>query len=151
VLHTLLLAYRYLYPLLSLILNDINLIPVIGSEERENWLSKGRKKKSMYPRLIRAICLCLLACLLASIPIVLGNDGVNVGVTGDVGKDGAVSVGKLRASADVAFSNGDVDNAINILGKVIELEPKNENNFYKRFRFYIRQHKYKEALQDLNR
>ena len=76
---------------------------------------------------------------------------MNVGVTGDVGKDGTVSVGKLRASADVAFSNGDVDNAINILGKVIELEPKNENNFYKRFRFYIRQHKYKEALQDLNR
>ena len=102
--------------------------------------------------MIRTFCICLLAWLVASIPAVVGSDtGVNVGVTGDVGKDGTVSVGKLRASADVAFSNGDVDNAINILGKVIELEPKNENNFYKRFRFYIRQHKYKEALQDLNR
>jgi len=106
------------------------------------------RKREMF----RAFCICLLAWLVASIPAVAGNDaGLNVGVNGEVGKDGAVSVGKLRASADVAFSNGDVDNAISILGKVIELEPKNENNFYKRFRFYVRQHKFKEALQDLNR
>jgi tetratricopeptide (TPR) repeat protein len=30
------------------------------------------------------------------------------------------------------------------------MEPKNENNFYKRFRVYLRQQKLKEALADLN-
>lgn len=34
--------------------------------------------------------------------------------------------------------------------QVIELEPKNEINFYKRFRVYLRQQKLKEALADLN-
>jgi DnaJ homolog subfamily C member 3 len=35
-------------------------------------------------------------------------------------------------------------------GKVIEMEPKNESNFYRRFRVYLRQQKLKEALADLN-
>lgn len=30
------------------------------------------------------------------------------------------------------------------------MEPQNENNFYKRFRVYLRQQKLKEALADLN-
>jgi DnaJ family protein C protein 3 len=30
------------------------------------------------------------------------------------------------------------------------MEPKNENNFYKRYRVFMRQQKYKEALADLN-
>jgi tetratricopeptide (TPR) repeat protein len=30
------------------------------------------------------------------------------------------------------------------------MEPKNENNFYKRFRVFLRQQKLKEALTDLN-
>lgn len=30
------------------------------------------------------------------------------------------------------------------------MEPLNENNFYKRFRVYLRQQKLKEALADLN-
>ena len=34
--------------------------------------------------------------------------------------------------------------------KVIEMEPTNEQNFYKRFRVYLRQQKFKEALADLN-
>lgn len=60
------------------------------------------------------------------------------------------SVGKLRASADVAFTNGDIDQALKIWSKVIEMEPKNESNFYRRFRVYLRQQKYREALSDLN-
>ena len=60
------------------------------------------------------------------------------------------SVGKIRASADLAFSKGDVDQALKLLTKVIELEPKNEMNFYKRFRIYLKQSKYREALADLN-
>ena len=59
-------------------------------------------------------------------------------------------VGKIRASADLAFSKGDVDQALKLLTKVIELEPKNEMNFYKRFRIYLKQSKYREALADLN-
>lgn len=30
------------------------------------------------------------------------------------------------------------------------MEPANDTNFYKRFRVYLRQQKYKEALADLN-
>lgn len=30
------------------------------------------------------------------------------------------------------------------------MEPQNENNFYKRFRVFLRQQKLKEALNDLN-
>jgi tetratricopeptide (TPR) repeat protein len=30
------------------------------------------------------------------------------------------------------------------------MEPKNDSNFYKRFRIYLRQQKLKEALADLN-
>ena len=60
------------------------------------------------------------------------------------------SVGKIRASADLAFSKGDVDQSLKLLTKVIELEPKNEMNFYKRFRIYLKQSKYREALADLN-
>ena len=34
--------------------------------------------------------------------------------------------------------------------QVISIEPQNENNFYKRFRVFLRQQKIKEALADLN-
>lgn len=60
------------------------------------------------------------------------------------------SVGKLRSAAEVAFSKGDVDQALRLWGQVIGLEPQNENNFYKRFRVYLRQQKLKEALSDLS-
>lgn len=33
---------------------------------------------------------------------------------------------------------------------MIDLEPSNDGNFYKRFRVYLRQNKLKEALADLN-
>jgi len=60
------------------------------------------------------------------------------------------SVGKIRSSADLAFSKGEIDQALKLWTEVIKLEPKNENNFYKRFRVYLRQQKYREALADLN-
>lgn len=60
------------------------------------------------------------------------------------------SVGKIRSSADAAFSKGEIDQALKLWTEVIKLEPKNENNFYKRFRVYLRQQKYREALADLN-
>lgn len=34
--------------------------------------------------------------------------------------------------------------------QVIEIEPNNDSNYYKRFRLYLRQQKFKEALADLN-
>jgi len=64
--------------------------------------------------------------------------------------DGVQSVGKLRSSAEVAYSKGEVDQALQLWEKVIKLEPKNEQNYYKRFRIYLRQQKLKEALADLN-
>ena len=60
------------------------------------------------------------------------------------------SVGKLRSSAEVAFSKGEVEQALQLWEKVIKLEPNNEQNYYKRFRIYLRQQKLKEALSDLN-
>lgn len=60
------------------------------------------------------------------------------------------SVGKLRSSAEVAFSKGDVEQALKLWTQVISLEPNNESNFYKRFRVYLRQNKLKEAISDLS-
>lgn len=40
--------------------------------------------------------------------------------------------------------------AISLLSKLIELEPKNERNFYKRFRAYLSERKYSHALTDLS-
>lgn len=60
------------------------------------------------------------------------------------------SVGKMRSAADVFFTNGQLDQAVDMWSKVIMLEPSNDANFYKRFRVYLRQQKLKEALADLN-
>lgn len=60
------------------------------------------------------------------------------------------SVGKVRAAADLAFSKGESEKAAQLWGKVIELEPENEQNYYKRFRVYLRMQKHKEALRDLD-
>lgn len=35
--------------------------------------------------------------------------------------------------------------------QVIELEPKNERNFYKRFRVFLSKRRYAEAISDLSR
>lgn len=60
------------------------------------------------------------------------------------------SLGKIRSSAELAFSKGEVENALKLWGQVIAMEPSNDGNFFKRFRVYLRQSKLKEALADLN-
>jgi tetratricopeptide (TPR) repeat protein len=60
------------------------------------------------------------------------------------------SVGKVRSSAEVAFSQGNIDEALKLWAKVIGLEPNNADNYYKRFRVYLRNQKLKEALADLS-
>ena len=69
-----------------------------------------------------------------------------------VGVDGTtapLSVGKLRASADQASTSNDFDLSLK-LWAIIGMEPSNDVNYYKRFRIYLKQQKYKEALSDLN-
>lgn len=60
------------------------------------------------------------------------------------------SVGKLRSNAEVLFSEKQYDKALEMWSKVIAMEPDNDSNYYKRFRVYLTQQKYKEALADLN-
>ena len=62
----------------------------------------------------------------------------------------ATNVGKIRSAAEAALSKGEVDQSLKLWNQVIDAEPGNESNFYKRFRVYLRQQKYKEALSDLN-
>ena len=59
------------------------------------------------------------------------------------------SVPKLRSDGDMAFAKGDMKKAKKLFSKVIKLEPKNERNYYKRFRVYLKERAYAEALQDL--
>ena len=60
------------------------------------------------------------------------------------------SVGKVRSGAELAFSKGDIEGALKMWSQVIAMEPNNDANFFKRFRVFLRQNKYKEALADLN-
>ncbi|KAJ1434639.1 hypothetical protein B484DRAFT_326005 [Ochromonadaceae sp. CCMP2298] len=60
------------------------------------------------------------------------------------------SIGKLRSGAELAFSKGETEQALQLWEKVIAMEPNNDSNYYKRYRVYIRQLKLKEALSDLN-
>jgi len=59
-------------------------------------------------------------------------------------------IGKLRSSAETAFASGKSEQALELFSKVIQLEPKNERNYYKRFRVYLSQRKYREAIKDLS-
>ncbi|CAM9152444.1 unnamed protein product [Heterosigma akashiwo] len=61
----------------------------------------------------------------------------------------AKDAGKLRASAETAFASGESEQALLLFSKVIQIEPKNERNYYKRFRVYLSQRKYREAVSDL--
>jgi tetratricopeptide (TPR) repeat protein len=70
--------------------------------------------------------------------------------TGDHGEHSTESVGKLRSSAELAFSNGENEQSLRLWEDVIKLEPDNDSNYYKRYRVYLRQQKLKEALNDLN-
>ncbi len=60
------------------------------------------------------------------------------------------NVGKLRYAADLHFTKGEFDNSIQVWSKVIAMEPENDANYYKRFRVYLKQMKYREALADLS-
>ena len=62
----------------------------------------------------------------------------------------APSIGKLRSSAEVLFTKGELDKSVEMWSKVIAMEPENDANYYKRFRVYLRQQKLKEALSDLS-
>lgn len=64
--------------------------------------------------------------------------------------DAQQSIGKLRSGAELAFSNGETEQALKLWEEVISLEPDNDSNYYKRYRVYLRQQKLKEALADLN-
>ena len=64
--------------------------------------------------------------------------------------DAQQSIGKLRSGAELAFSNGETEQALKLWEEVITLEPDNDSNYYKRYRVYLRQQKLKEALADLN-
>ncbi|CCI47740.1 unnamed protein product [Albugo candida] len=58
-------------------------------------------------------------------------------------------ISKLRIAAENAFADGSHDKAIDLISKLIELEPKNERNYFKRYRAYLSQRKYNSALNDL--
>ncbi|TYZ58216.1 hypothetical protein PybrP1_006444 [[Pythium] brassicae (nom. inval.)] len=68
---------------------------------------------------------------------------------GDDPAEAQESVSKVRVAAENAFAGGDMKKAISLLSKLIELEPKNERNFYKRYRAYLSERKYSHALSDL--
>ena len=51
----------------------------------------------------------------------------------------------------MAFAKGDAKKAEQFYTKVIKLEPKNERNYFKRYRSALRQRKYKEGLADLRK
>lgn len=76
------------------------------------------------------LALVLLACVLGEVDV-------------------QVNVGKLRSSAEAAFSEGRPDESLKLWAQVIAAEPDNHSNYYKRFRVYLRKLKYKEAVADL--
>ena len=58
---------------------------------------------------------------------------------GRAGGKQSKNVGKLRSAGDLAFSKGDAKKAEQFFSKVIKLEPKNERNYFKRYRAALRQ------------
>ena len=63
-------------------------------------------------------------------------------------------ISKLRSKADSEFVSGKrngVKNALKLLNKVCKLEPDNHQNFYKRYRVYLRLKKQEKALSDLRK
>jgi DnaJ homolog subfamily C member 3 len=99
----------------------------------------------------RVLVLCLYSCLLYWCGTLLVSVAATTPTTTNTAEHSneALSVGKLRAAADLQFSTGDFDQSIQSWGKVIQIEPNNESNYYKRFRVFLRQQKLKEALADL--
>ncbi len=61
------------------------------------------------------------------------------------------NVGKIRSAADQALAKGDVEQSLKFWNQVIDLEPNNESNYYKRFRVLLRQQKVPAAINDLTK
>jgi tetratricopeptide (TPR) repeat protein len=97
----------------------------------------------MFPKYIQANCFLYKVLLYA---LFLTND---IFLIASESNTDTHSIGKLRSSAELAFSKGEVDQSLNLWEQVIQLEPNNDSNYYKRYRVYIRQQKLKEALSDL--
>ena len=89
------------------------------------------------------LLLCLVLCLST------GTAAAKKGKS--KGKGGKNSVNKLRSAGDVAASKGDIKKAVAFYSQVIKLEPKNERNYYKRYRASLRGKLYSEALVDLRK
>ena len=85
--------------------------------------------------------------------------------------DETLPVGKLRAAADAAFSKGDMDQSLKLWQQVsafcipylayvfhvaslylqvLDAEPENPSNYYKRFRVHLRQKNLNGAVSDLS-
>lgn len=62
----------------------------------------------------------------------------------------ALSAGKLRASAEEAFSQGQTVEAIDFLQQAIELEPENALNHHKLYKVRHRSRQFMEALKDIS-
>ena len=92
----------------------------------------------------------MLAVILRVLFLVCISDFTSAGGAGGKAGEKRESVGKMRSSAEVAMSEGDVNSALQLWEKVIKMEPRNEQNYFKRFRLFLRQQKFKEALADLN-
>eukprot|EP00953_Heterococcus_sp_UTEX-ZZ885_P015441 8695-Heterococcus_DN1.PRE.3 len=62
----------------------------------------------------------------------------------------AQTTNELRSKAESLLSEGDVAQALDLFDAVVLLEPKNERNYYKRFRAHLKNASYKEAISDLS-
>lgn len=70
-------------------------------------------------------------------------------VVSNENQDNKTSINKLKLKADTLFTNNQFDEAAKVWEEVISLEPENEQNYYKRFRIFLKLQKYKEAISDL--
>ena len=61
-----------------------------------------------------------------------------------------MSPGKLRASAEEAFSQGNTDEAISFLQQAISLEPDSATNHHRLYKIRHRSRQYMEALKDIS-
>lgn len=60
------------------------------------------------------------------------------------------SAGKLRARGDNAFFSGNLQEALKYFTAAIRAEPDNAENYYKRYRVYLRQQNNRKAITDIN-
>eukprot|EP00903_Cladosiphon_okamuranus_P006463 g6323.t1 len=121
--------------------------------------STSTAKRSAHPRVPSSLLLRLFNVLLVLSCSPVGSITAHGAVAGSKAEDrgakeqatSAPSASALRSSAELAVSKGEHEKAIRLFSQVIELEPKNERNFYKRFRVFLSKRKYAEAIKDLSR